>query len=148
MHNDKRQRWLWLISRHFGSISTTGYYRTRTSLCTVFLISNRFRAPASAEQTFILCMPQRQRSATNGTCSAWEGGVHRGRRSLRGGIVDHTGKFAAVVNVIVINHVLCLIATARHGPSIGSFEKPVALVVAFDAKTAFMHQPVVRVFES
>ncbi len=70
-------------------------------------------------------------------------GAYRGKKSLRGGIIDHTGKFADVVTRIVINHFLCLITTARHGPSIGSFEKPVVLVVAFDAKTAFMHQPVV-----
>ncbi len=43
----------------------------------------------------------------------------------------------------VINHVIGVITTSRNGTAIGSFEKPMILVVALDTKAAFVHQPVV-----
>ena len=71
----------------------------------------------------------------------------RSTKSLRGGIIDRSGKFAddnadACVNVIV-NHILRLISAVWYGASIGPFEKPAVPVVTLDAKPSFVHQPMV-----
>ena len=63
---------------------------------------------------------------------------HLGQKSLRGGVIDQPGKFSrTVVNVadVIVKHVLYLITTAWNGLSVGPFEEPAVLVVAFDAKT-------------
>jgi hypothetical protein len=54
-------------------------------------------------------------------------------------MVEQHGKFPDVV----VDHVLCLIPTCRHGPAIGSLEEPTVLVVPFNTETTFMNKSVV-----
>jgi len=71
---------------------------------------------------------------------------HRGKKSLRGGVFEHVGKFGdGVINIayVIVNHVLCPVSTAGNRNAIGSFEKPAMLKVSLDTEPALMHQSMV-----
>ena len=64
----------------------------------------------------------------------------RGKKSLRGGIIEQCGKFTYVNACFLIHHILQPISIGWNGPPIGPFEEPAVPIITLDAKPRFMDE--------